>query len=425
MRLWGGLILATQEHGNKISLKQPDVYRILCVGESTTAIGGRVSYPAQLEEILNRRSAVMKFRVINQGRVATNTVAIANSLEAYLDAYDPQMVIVMMGINDGGILNIPGHSMAFRRPPFFDPHTLKIYKLARLLWASLKARFSTGESLVPLPAGKDFLEQGLIYHYQWGDYARASELFHRALEEDPSKERIYLELARLDKHFGRYEQSEVFVRKVLEMNPKSAEAYGLLGRIYAGKKEFETAKVLLRKAIALDPKKYFFYSELGEVCLLHGDFASARDSFEKALELNRDSGRACKGLSLAYLGLGMLDLARSYDQKAEELMVGLYRPVTRSNYYKIKTLLDERGVKFVCVQYPMRALSALRNMLAPMEGVIFVDNEKVFKEAVQRDGYAAYFMDRFAVDFGHCTPDGNRLLAENIADVILKEVFEK
>jgi lysophospholipase L1-like esterase len=28
-------------------------------------------------------------------------------------------------------------------------------------------------------------------------------------------------------------------------------------------------------------------------------------------------------------------------------------------------------------------------------------------------------------DFGHCTPKGNRLLAENIAQTILKEVFHK
>jgi len=31
----------------------------------------------------------------------------------------------------------------------------------------------------------------------------------------------------------------------------------------------------------------------------------------------------------------------------------------------------------------------------------------------------------FGGDFGHCTPKGNRLLATNIADVILKEVFHK
>jgi hypothetical protein len=31
----------------------------------------------------------------------------------------------------------------------------------------------------------------------------------------------------------------------------------------------------------------------------------------------------------------------------------------------------------------------------------------------------------FGGDFGHCTPKGNMLLAQNIADVILGEVFNK
>jgi hypothetical protein len=31
----------------------------------------------------------------------------------------------------------------------------------------------------------------------------------------------------------------------------------------------------------------------------------------------------------------------------------------------------------------------------------------------------------FGGDFGHCSRNGNRLLAKNIADVILKEVFGK
>jgi hypothetical protein len=64
-------------------------------------------------------------------------------------------------------------------------------------------------------------------------------------------------------------------------------------------------------------------------------------------------------------------------------------------------------------------------MLEPYEGVIFVDNERVFKEALKKGEYRDYFSDTFAGDFGHCTEKGNRLLAENIANVILKEYFNK
>jgi ABC-type antimicrobial peptide transport system permease subunit len=59
------------------------------------------------------------------------------------------------------------------------------------------------------------------------------------------------------------------------------------------------------------------------------------------------------------------------------------------------------------------------------EGIIFVDNEKIFREALRKTGYKEYFTDLFAGDFGHCTNKGKRLLAENIADVILRECFNR
>ena len=59
------------------------------------------------------------------------------------------------------------------------------------------------------------------------------------------------------------------------------------------------------------------------------------------------------------------------------------------------------------------------------EGIIFVDNEKIFKDVVEKEGYQVYFRDMFGGDFGHCTNKGNKLLAGNIAKTILQEVFHK
>ncbi|MFH1622153.1 MAG: hypothetical protein ABIA97_03435, partial [Candidatus Omnitrophota bacterium] len=65
----------------------------------------------------------------------------------------------------------------------------------------------------------------------------------------------------------------------------------------------------------------------------------------------------------------------------------------------------------------------LKKMFEDQEDVIFVSNERVFKEALKQASYKEYFTDMFAGDFGHCTQKGNRLLAENIANVILRECF--
>ncbi len=75
------------------------------------------------------------------------------------------------------------------------------------------------------------------------------------------------------------------------------------------------------------------------------------------------------------------------------------------------------------MQYPVRNVEPLKQIFAQDEGVIFVDNESVFKEALKKVSYKEYFKDMFAGDFGHCTDKGNRLLAENIANTIFKRVF--
>ena len=61
----------------------------------------------------------------------------------------------------------------------------------------------------------------------------------------------------------------------------------------------------------------------------------------------------------------------------------------------------------------------MKKLIVSHEGIIFVDNEEVFRKAVERTSYEEYFRDNFAGDFGHCTEKGNKLLAQNIAQVII------
>ena len=77
-----------------------DGYTILALGDSTTAIGGKNSWPNQLERILNNHSNTKNYSVINQGIVLINSTEILNNLNENLEKYNPNMVIIMAGIND-------------------------------------------------------------------------------------------------------------------------------------------------------------------------------------------------------------------------------------------------------------------------------------------------------------------------------------
>ena len=135
--------------------------------------------------------------------------------------------------------------------------------------------------------------------------------------------------------------------------------------------------------------------------------------------------RILGAMALLCKEMGKPELAKEYAKKVNELRSEYYAPVTVNNYCKLKEILDKKGIKLVCAQYPVRNVGPLKRIFEKDKGVIFVDNERLFKEAVKRSSYKEYFIDMFGGDFGHCTPKGNMLLAQNIADVILREVFNK
>ena len=77
------------------------------------------------------------------------------------------------------------------------------------------------------------------------------------------------------------------------------------------------------------------------------------------------------------------------------------------------------------MQYPLRIVEPLKNLLYSTEDIIFVENRKNFEDVLKNGKYEDYFVDNFGSEFGHGSPRGNRLIAENVANVIIKEVFKK
>ena len=93
---------------------------------------------------------------------------------------------------------------------------------------------------------------------------------------------------------------------------------------------------------------------------------------------------------------------------------------TTYNFNRIKETLDEKGIKLVIMQYPNREIEPLKGVFISEENTIFVNNENLFKEALKHTDYTALFVDKFAGDFGHCTKKCNRMIAENIMNVLIK-----
>lgn len=92
-----------QEHRTQDSLGGPGEERILCLGDSTTELGGDGAWPHQLELVLREIDPGSRYRVINGGRTCTDTGDVAADLQRNLDRYRPRLVVVMVGINEHGV----------------------------------------------------------------------------------------------------------------------------------------------------------------------------------------------------------------------------------------------------------------------------------------------------------------------------------
>ena len=211
-------------------------------------------------------------------------------------------------------------------------------------------------------------------------------------------------------------------KKAIEINPKNDWAYAGLGERYNDQGEYDKAEEVLQKAIEINPKNDRAYFGLGWCYIRQGEYDKAEEILKKDIETNLiPPDRVYGSLANCYKKWGKYKLAEEYFRKANRLGTEYYNPITCHNYQRLKEIVTRKGIKLVCVQYPMCSVEPLKKMFRNKEGIIFVDNEKIFKKALKQASYDEYFRDMYGGGFGHCTNKGNRLLAENIADVILKE----
>jgi tetratricopeptide (TPR) repeat protein len=306
----------------------------------------------------------------------------------------------------------------------------KTYRLLRLLWVRVLAKtreegvFKQALALNPRN-DRAYVTLGQSYRVQ-GKRSQAEDAFKQAIELNPRNSPAYAELGWLYLAQGKISLAEDLFKQAIKMNPRNGPAYAELGWLYLAQGKLPQAEDAFKQAAALNPQNAGAFIGLGQLYRNQGKLSQAEDAFKQAIKLNPRNDRVYGALSVLYEEMGKPELADAYAQKANELRAGYDNPVTRDNYRKLKAISDARGIRVVCVQYPMRSIEPLKKIFeGNEERVIFVDNEKVFKDAVQKDGYHIYFKDMFGGDFGHCTNKGNRLLADNIAGAILKEAFHK
>ena len=438
-RLTGFIILSLRERESKIAIRGVDVYKIICLGGSTTAMdgepgGAKYSYPAQLERILNQKDIGIKFKVINEGVCSANSSFILSRLKENLDKYKPNMVITMIGLNDDFFNPVPyDESLKTKLKMFFTG--LRMYKLAKVLKMNIMNRFAgisvrgagkTGKK--SLAYDRNFLEvkaledSAMVLH-SMGKAKQAEKLIQKALKIGPGKAILYIDLGEVYLSQKKFKKAEEAFMEAIAREPTNAFYISKLGYYYYTQERYKEAAEIYEDAIRVDPTFRDAYRDLAHCYKVQRNFKKLEELCVRIERLSLKRAYLYSILATGYSELGQADKAEKYYKKANDLRLQYYKPVTRHNYSKLKEFVIKKGIKLVCVQYPMRSVKPLRKLFDSTKGIIFVDNEEVFKSALKHGRYEDYFIDYCGGEFGHATSKGNGLLAKNIADVISREYF--
>lgn len=538
------------ERAYPLDTREMSAFVILCIGESTTALGEETAYPAQLEMLLTEQIPGKRFKVINRGIPGIDTASIARDFRYNLRKHNPDMVTVMMGINDEigcglsekrSFLRVmkdvikslrlfrtlrrlceekqSGDTFAFlyfelgkeynqqrryslsedvfRRIILKDPHDVKGYsELAfsyraqgnftqaieilqkallldnRAYWLYLELAgcyiekqdylhaeemfrkafaLNPREKEVHMGLAQCLIDQNKIteaeeiyqaviaddpvsaegyfesagFYKQFRRYAESRKMFEKALELDPHNEMSLIGLGICYQEEGLSVEAEKMFNKTLELKePLEEEAYYQAGDYYKSKGDYFHAEEIFKKAIAYFPKQEHSYEALIECYLDRKDFCSAERLLKKLLELNPENEWALRCMGALFFDKGSYKKAEEYYGAARKL-VNKPRQGIRRSYQFIKREVLKRHIPLVCVQYPVRKVERLKKLIGSGEKIIFVDNETVFKDLLKMGSFDDYFVDYFAGNFGHFNSRSNRIVAEQIAQSIRKEYFNK
>ncbi|MDD5109515.1 MAG: tetratricopeptide repeat protein, partial [Candidatus Omnitrophica bacterium] len=319
LRFGGFIFLSMQEYRNIHSLNQKSTCRILCLGESTTALGGEYSYPSQLERILNSANTGIKFSVINKGIPGIHTSGILENLTDNLEKYNPDIVITMIGINDQVVyLQDQNLKIIPEKKDFF--RELKIWKLGYFIWLHSKAKINE----LRIHKKENKKDNSLSFNFVFG----LTDLYaedKNSLQPDQINYDEHVNLGWLYTNQKKFVQAEEEFKKALEMNSQCDNAYFGLGTCYARQERFAEARALLRKALEANPKNYRVYIELGGCSNCEAKHGQAEEEFKKALEINPQAEDAYRGLGWTY------ELQKKYPQAEEAFSKAL--EINPDNYY--------------------------------------------------------------------------------------------
>ncbi len=382
LQLTAFAVQSWNKHSRQSANISSGTFNILCLGESTTGLGGESSYPKILEKKLAIKSGSDHYKVINAGMPGKDTNDILDNIDALIAQNNPSLGILMVGIND--YWNLPDKEMQWWEKSLeWVSGYSRIAKIIRLSVINLKS-----DNTIP-----DEREVFISTCNQGPKYSTPEYQNQKALEELVAQKitsyDIYLNLAQIYRQKNQIQKSiEILKLGIKRLNPFGycADSYLLQERV-----------VEYYEKDLKDPKKALDQIE---------EFLNQRMITHYRFQLLDVRNRIRKDLGMP---------------PAKAKVLTYWENTTfKKNLQSLVRKFQEKGLPVIVMQYPLMPVNPLKRILLDDSGVTFVENINEFEELLKKKTYNEVFSDHFAHVFGHMTPLGAQTMAENLVPVILK-----
>jgi len=376
LRIAGMIVLYLQERHNHLSFNKNE-YRILCLGESTTALGGEDAYPTQLERMLNAKSPQKKFTVINKGIISTTTDYILTHIDQNLDMNKPQLAIVMMGINDKAYLHDPYKALWLENIKLYLKDC-RVYKLGHLLYQHISHRIKGANAPVKVADPDD--DDNIGDHQQTEDFLKyvISNAIGRFSEH----------AAAADQYLKKQQTAQAHAEGQLAKQSLTLASLTCveLARRFRLRGSLQEAQNFLEKATSLDPNSLDVYQGWGELYLALGKSAQAVIAFKNALILDPKNNDVLLGLARAYY--------QEHDEKAFFVYAAYLqsKPQDYWGHVELAQWLREAQHYSMAQEYLDEAIS-----IGPFFDQAYVDMGQVLDDQRLYDKEEAFYLKEIAL----------------------------
>lgn len=434
---------------------------IFCFGDSFTygiGAGFSQSYPAQLERILNKTNNGRQVKVFNFGVPGYNSSQILQIFKKEIAKLKPDIVILLCGANDSWNLNAVSFKYNLKSIKLCITR-LKMYKFLNIFVKNIKNTI--------------FQKDNLVNNQRY---------FRILANEDDFFRLIYY--GNIFRSFNCHRQARLFYDKAIKLRHNESIGFIELGRCYKMNDEYLQAIDILGQALVDWPDNNDVQAELEDVFIKSGLSDEAIKFYEFFLNKFPTNKFATSALSGKYIKVGgeyflnnriqtaiafykkaaLLDLQQSseifkaiqmmekvyeqrkgYESSDFKLSLGSWGKVIGSNYfiqsplgqqlirYSVSDNLSEmiefckkNNIKIILSGYPAHnedseKYEIIRNA-ALTYGVSIVDHRDAFCEALKHKPLEYYYISRHDQ---HCTKEGYRIMAENIARQISEYLKNK